>query len=52
MDWGDEPRKKIGSLMKARRDSGAPEQLNHLQPRPIHAHTDSSVYHTYHVAYT
>lgn len=23
MDWGDEPRKKIGSLMKARRDSGA-----------------------------
>ena len=24
MDWGDEPRKKIGSLMKARRDSGIP----------------------------
>ena len=23
MDWGDEPRKKIAALMKARRDSGA-----------------------------
>eukprot|EP00438_Fugacium_kawagutii_P019997 Skav211726 [mRNA] locus=scaffold1965:53957:57321:- [translate_table: standard] len=27
MDWGDEPRKKIGSLMKARRDSGTAEWM-------------------------